>query len=381
MDCILHPAAAPFSRQHCGSPFRELLRILLILGLPLGVAGCQPPPPAPMQVAWFEKEYHLDSYGYGLVFSPDGKQIAAGRWDGGNRQIVICGTKECILQKKMDPLPVPVSCFAWAPSQPLLAVGGNESSPKDKLIPLLFLVDPKTGKQVRSFVGHEKRVKHVAFAPDGKTLLSVSDDGTARLWDVGTGKERLVLRDLGDKVGSLAWNAEGNRLASFSNSPKVRIWDAVKGTLLLELQGPKVKAVGAVAFSPTRPLLATGVHVHDGYAVDLWDLTDETKPTHAARLERPYTLVDQLAFHKNGRYLAVGDEHGFVHLWDVENKKLFQSIYHNGQIEDIVFSPDGERLAVVILRDSGVLTLWKLRPPGSPPVCPHFGPTSRAPRY
>src|SRR5262249_49119349 len=41
--------------------------------------------------------------------------------------------------------------------------------------------------------GHKGPVWSVAFAPDGRTLATGSDDTTLRLWDAATGKEKAVL--------------------------------------------------------------------------------------------------------------------------------------------------------------------------------------------
>src|SRR5262249_39466794 len=46
---------------------------------------------------------------------------------------------------------------------------------------------------VRSLRGHTNRLTSVAFAPDGTSIATASWDGTARLWDAGTGKEVLWL--------------------------------------------------------------------------------------------------------------------------------------------------------------------------------------------
>jgi WD40 repeat protein len=43
----------------------------------------------------------------------------------------------------------------------------------------------ETGQRIgRRLTGHNGEITALAFTPDGNTLVSVSDDGTTRLWDV-----------------------------------------------------------------------------------------------------------------------------------------------------------------------------------------------------
>jgi WD40 repeat protein len=40
----------------------------------------------------------------------------------------------------------------------------------------------QTGEEVRRFIGHSNQVRDIDFSPDGKYILTASNDNTARLW-------------------------------------------------------------------------------------------------------------------------------------------------------------------------------------------------------
>jgi WD40 repeat protein len=44
------------------------------------------------------------------------------------------------------------------------------------------LWDAQTGSEVHRFSGHSDVVRNVVFSPDGKYILTASNDATARLW-------------------------------------------------------------------------------------------------------------------------------------------------------------------------------------------------------
>ena len=46
-----------------------------------------------------------------------------------------------------------------------------------------------TGKKLRVFKGHTRRIESVAWSPDGSQLATGSQDKTVKVWDVATGKE------------------------------------------------------------------------------------------------------------------------------------------------------------------------------------------------
>jgi WD40 domain-containing protein len=46
-----------------------------------------------------------------------------------------------------------------------------------------------SGQETAPLVGHKRDVSGISFSPDGRTLATISDDGTARLWHVATWRE------------------------------------------------------------------------------------------------------------------------------------------------------------------------------------------------
>ena len=89
-----------------------------------------------------------------------------------------------------------------------------------------MLWDSATAREVVTLRGHAADVTSVTFSPDGRRLVSASDDQTVKLWDVNTGHEVLSLRGHADQVYDVAFSPDGYQLASASLDGTVKVWDA-----------------------------------------------------------------------------------------------------------------------------------------------------------
>jgi WD domain, G-beta repeat len=114
--------------------------------------------------------------------------------------------------------------------------------------------------------GHTDAVYRVAFSPNGRLLASVSEDETARLWEVPSGRPHG--RPLTGPLYGVAFSPDGRLLATGDADNTVRLWEMPSGRPHGQPLTGHTNQVDGVAFSPDGKLLATASA--DGTA-RLWD--------------------------------------------------------------------------------------------------------------
>lgn len=104
-----------------------------------------------------------------------------------------------------------VTALSLSDDGSILAAG---SDPITEVENAIRMWDTSTGKLLGVCKGHTQGVRWLAFAPDGKTLASVSDDSTLRFWNVETQQELLSIRRLAEPFRDILFSPDGNWLMS-----------------------------------------------------------------------------------------------------------------------------------------------------------------------
>ncbi|HEV7804202.1 MAG TPA: BTAD domain-containing putative transcriptional regulator [Solirubrobacteraceae bacterium] len=125
--------------------------------------------------------------------------------------------------------------------------------------------DADGGHSLR-LVGHTDLIDSLDFSPDGKQLASASWDGTARIWDLATGKVTRTIEADGETARWVSYSDDNKRVATAGADGAIRIWplDGGDPVVLVGHEGP----VNTVEFNGRGDrVVSTGL---DG-TVRIWD--------------------------------------------------------------------------------------------------------------
>jgi WD40 repeat protein/serine/threonine protein kinase len=222
-----------------------------------------------------------------------------------------------------------VYAVAFSPDSKIVATASTDGTARTW--------DVATGKSLNVFSGHTDTVASIAFSPDGKTLAASSDDMTIRLWDVSSTHEIKSFRGHTDIIWSIAFAPDGKRLASASYDYTLRIWDVETGVEALRIDMPTTSS--GVAFSPDGQfVLSAG----DDGAARLYDSSSGILVHEYHGSSLPVVVV---AYAHNGKYIATGSNDKTARIWDVESgEEMTRLEGHRDSIYGIAFSPDDQYL-------------------------------------
>ena len=182
----------------------------------------------------------------------------------------------------------------------------------------------------------------IAFSPKGDLFAIGAEDGKVRLWDTSTGEFRYRIDGNITSPYSFSFNSDGSTIATRSNTNTVLLWDTTTGRHKNTLEDGIGKLGDSIAYSPNREMLA--ITAEDG--LQLWNTTTG-KPINT--LERTGRIED-IVFSPDGNSIAIfglsGKKTRNVWLWDIvtgENKSMLKG---TDSIKRVAFNLDCHEFAI-----------------------------------
>ncbi|MDP1592536.1 MAG: protein kinase, partial [Prosthecobacter sp.] len=263
-----------------------------------------------------------------LAFSPDSRLLVVGGWDNVVRLLDVKSGKELW-----------VSEFGNRPQSVLISPDGQHvvASSYDKSLRVLALKTGRLEHEIKSPTGFAS----LCFDPGtGRIMLALKDE-TVQAMDLETGKMTALVR-LGAKITSLAVSANGRFLAAACVDESLALVDLhtvhVSHKLSFEDGLPKRERLSPLCFSPDGGLVAVG---RDRFTI----LIDVASGSKIGEVKSDYGPT-AFSFSPDGHHLAIGCWDNQVVMIEVEtNKEVFRAEL-GVSVVATNFSPDGGCLAV-----------------------------------
>ncbi|RKU28646.1 hypothetical protein C6497_07745 [Candidatus Poribacteria bacterium] len=266
----------------------------------------------------------------GLSFSPDGTILAsAGRdfiiqlWDVNTAKHI----------KTLKETKAEIQCITFSPD-------GNTLASGDDGVIRFFDINSDNEKTINA---HTSWVDDLSYSPDGKSIISISDDDAIFLWDVNTLQNKKMFD--GPVEGypiSVDYNQDGRIIATGGADNIVHIWHGPTGeyiTSFSESNTEHTSFIVSVVFSPDGKTVASASE--DG-SIRFWDIASGTlKNALTGHIHSIYSV----AFTPNGTQLISADGDQTLSIWNIESRNLVDTIMSEYELDRVVFNQNGDIIA------------------------------------
>jgi len=210
--------------------------------------------------------------------------------------------------------------------------------------------DVASGKLMKDLTGHTFWIHTVQFSPDGKKIVTASRDKTAKIWDVASGKLLANLTGHTYFVYDAQFSPDGKKIVTASGDKTAKIWDASSGKLLKNLTG-HTGSVHSVQFSPDGKKIVSAS----------WDKTGKTWDVSSGKLlvelKGHTDSVYFAQFSPDGKKIITASGDKTAKIWDASSGKLLVVLSgHKGSVTSIQFSPEGNK--IITASEDKTVKIW-----------------------
>jgi WD40 repeat protein len=220
------------------------------------------------------------------------------------------------------------------------------------------LWDTASGDLIRTFVPQEGGINRAAFSPDGGIIAAGLTDGKIIIFDVTTGDITRIIDGHEDSVCTISFSPDGNTFVTGSEDNTIKIWDTASGNLVKTINarsggvnsGTYRPLVNSVAYSPDGTTIISG---SGDKTIKLWDIASGNL---LGTFKGHSHSVESVAFSSDGKTFVSGSLDLTVGLWDISKNRRIRTFKHSDIVLSVMFSPDGD--TIVSAGYDKVIQLW-----------------------
>jgi WD40 repeat protein len=163
----------------------------------------------------------------------------------------------------------------------------QQSKPDQKLWlrPLNSCLTPPNGRLLRTLAGHYGSINAIAVTPNQEKVVSGSQDGNLKVWNLVTGQELLTLPGHYDPVNTVAVTPDSKQVFSGSENGTIKVWDLDQGQELRTLTEYESAVRDLAVTSDGNWLISV-----TSYGVKRWHIEPTTRRSEIRRIETLMSL-------------------------------------------------------------------------------------------
>lgn len=218
----------------------------------------------------------------------------------------------------------------------------------------LLVYEWKSESYILKQQGHFDHMNALCYSPDGSRVVTASDDGKIKVWDVVSGFCLATFQEHTGGVTAVQFAKKGQVLFSASLDGTVRAWDLIRFRNFRTFTATKRVAFGCLAVDPSGEVVVAGSQ--DTFDIYIWSVQTTQLLDTLGGHEGP---ISCLAFGKENSILASASWDKTVRVWNVFGRSQHTEPFEIfSDVLSLAMRPDSKELAVSTL--DGHISIWNI---------------------
>ncbi|CCH62886.1 hypothetical protein TBLA_0I02280 [Henningerozyma blattae CBS 6284] len=202
--------------------------------------------------------------------------------------------------------------------------------------------------------GHFDTLNGLTYSPDGSRVVTASEDGKIKIWDVVSGFCLATFEEHTSAVSAVQFSKRGQVLFSASLDGTVRAWDLIRYRNFRTFTAAERIQFNSLAVDPSGEVVCAGSI--DNYEIQVWSVQTGQLLDCLAGHEGP---VSCLAFSQENNVLASASWDKTIRVWSIFGRsQQVEPIDVSADVLALSIRPDGRQVAVSTLK--GQITMFDI---------------------